>query len=87
MNLKPSANPSAKLSVKGQNDISFSTAQYIEVHERTVDVYEGAYEFTPTDEPQTIAIENKRATQNITINPIPSNYGLITWDGATLTVS
>lgn len=87
MNLKPSANPSARLTVKGQSDISFSTVQYIEVHERTVDVYEGTYEFTPTDATQTIAIENKRATQNIIINPIPQNYGLITWDGATLTVS
>lgn len=87
MNLKPSANPSAKLTVKGQNDISFSSTQYIEVYEKSVEVYDGDYEFTPTDEPQTIAIENKRATQNITINPIPSNYGLITWDGATLTVS
>lgn len=52
-----------------------------------VDEYDGSYEFTPTEETQTIEIEDKRATENIIINPIPSNYGLITWDGATLTVS
>lgn len=51
------------------------------------DEYTGSYEFTPTTETQTISIQYKIATQNITINPIPSNYGLITWDGATLTVS
>ena len=52
-----------------------------------VETYEGEYEFTPTQSTQTISIENKMATQDITINPIPSCYGLITWNGATLTVS
>lgn len=49
--------------------------------------FEGEYIYTPTDEVQTIEINGLRATDNITINPVPSNYGLITWDGATLTVS
>lgn len=49
--------------------------------------YEGAYEFTPSDAAQIIPIGGMVATQDITINPIPSNYGLITWNGATLTVS
>ena len=49
--------------------------------------YDGSYEFTPTKETQIVSIANKRAVTDITINPIPSNYGLITWDGATLTVS
>ncbi len=51
------------------------------------DTYTGSYEFTPTNQTQTINIANKTATRNITIDPIPSNYGLITWNGATLTVS
>lgn len=52
-----------------------------------VDEFQGPYSFTPTDEEQTIQIFGKMATQNITINPIPQNYGLVTWDGVTLTVS
>ena len=52
-----------------------------------VDYYEGPYEYTPTQEEQTVTIQGLMATRNITINPIPSNYGLITWNGATLTVS
>lgn len=52
-----------------------------------VDVYDGEYEFTPTEDTQTVSIENKMAVQDITINPIPSNYGLITWNGSTITVS
>lgn len=49
--------------------------------------YSGSYEWTPTDEIQTISIEGKTASADIIINPIPSNYGLITWNGSILTVS
>ena len=49
--------------------------------------YEGPFEFTPTQETQTIPTDHTVLLDNITINPIPSNYGLITWNGATLTVS
>ena len=52
-----------------------------------VEFYDGPYDFTPTQEEQTIQINGKTAVGNITINPIPSNYGLITWDGSVLTVS
>lgn len=49
--------------------------------------YVGPYEFTPTRETQTIEIAGKTAEQNITINPIPQNYGLITQIGNRLMVS
>lgn len=49
--------------------------------------YEGEYEVTPTSETQTLATDSLYMRGNITINPIPSNYGLITWNGSTLTVS
>ena len=35
--------------------------------------YRGDYEFTPSEENQTIEIEGKTANQDIIINPIPSN--------------
>lgn len=50
-------------------------------------LYTGAVEFTPTDEVQTIQIKSRMATENITINPVPSNYGKIEWNGSFLTVS
>ena len=53
----------------------------------TTTVYDGPTEFTPSGSTQTIEIANMKALENITINPIPSNYGLITWDGSTITVS
>lgn len=48
--------------------------------------YDGSYKFTPTQETQTVQIKGLTAKENITINPIPSNYGKITWDGSTLKV-
>ena len=49
--------------------------------------YEGAYTVTPTGSTQTLSTAGMKMTGNVTINPIPSNYGLITWDGTTITVS
>lgn len=49
--------------------------------------YEGPYEFTPSESAQSVEIEGLKATANIVIEPIPSNYGLITWDGSKITVS
>lgn len=49
--------------------------------------YTGPTEVTPTQETQVLYTESKTVLSNIVINPIPSNYGLITWNGSTLTVS
>ena len=50
-------------------------------------VYAGPMEITPTQETQTLATTMKSVIGDIVVNPIPSNYGLITWNGSTLTVS
>ncbi len=49
--------------------------------------FAGPYEYTPTESPQTILINDMRATQDIVVNAIPSNWGRITWNGSVLTVS
>ena len=49
--------------------------------------YDGMTEVTPSSETQILETRNMALYENITINPIPSNYGKITWDGSTLTVS
>ncbi len=50
-------------------------------------VYDGAYEVTPTQSTQTLATSSTVLIRDIVVNPIPSNYGLITYNGAILTVS
>lgn len=49
--------------------------------------YEGEYTVTPTQETQVLQTSQKVLAHNVTINPIPSNYGLITWTGSVLTVT
>ena len=49
--------------------------------------YEGPYEVIPTREPQTLRTKSLMMGQDVTIRPIPSNYGLVTWDGSKITVS
>lgn len=51
------------------------------------DAYPGPYEITPSSEAQVLQTAHRTMTGDLTIEPIPSNYGLITWDGAVLTVS
>lgn len=50
------------------------------------DAYTGSYEITPTDETQTIPTANLLAAQDFVINPIPSDYGHISWNGSVITV-
>ena len=49
--------------------------------------YAGAYEFVPGNTAQIISVKDKMADADIIIDPIPSNYGKITWNGSILTVS
>lgn len=49
--------------------------------------YEGEYIITPSAETITLPTEQRFLLNDIVVNPIPSNYGLITWNGSYLTVS
>lgn len=49
--------------------------------------YEGEYTFTPSEETQVAPTGAHWLAEDITIAPIPTNYGLITWDGHKITVS
>lgn len=76
-----------KLKVGNVESVHFTENQYIKVRYSDLPIYEGSQEITPTAEAQILETDSFRMVGNITINPIPNNYGLITWDGATLTVS
>lgn len=53
----------------------------------TAEPYEGIYTITPSRQAQVLDIKDKKATDNIVIEAIPSNYGLITKQGNIITVS
>lgn len=69
------------------DSVEAETDGSIVINKIVADEFEGAYEYTPSNETQTIPIAQKKAVRNITINPIPQNYGLITWNGAFLHIS
>lgn len=50
-------------------------------------LYEGPYEVTPTRETQTLLTADKQCFTNIVVNPIPPEYGLVTYDGSVMTIS
>lgn len=83
VNVKP-ANISVEI---GSAKVTASTGMPIIKEYVECPTYDGTYEVTPSSEVQTMEVKDKRMTDNIIINPIPQNYGLITWNGSFLTVS
>lgn len=49
--------------------------------------YTGDYEVTPSTEAQTLSTNQLFMDGDVIINPIPNNYGLITYNGVSITVS
>ena len=49
--------------------------------------YEGATEVIPSAEEQALLTGGLYVADHIKVKPIPSNYGLITYNGSTITVS
>lgn len=59
----------------------------IKVAEYDLPVYDGVAEITPSQDTQILQTSNKALTRNIVVNPIPSNYGLIAWNGLGIRIS
>lgn len=70
-----------------ENNIPVSITVITPIVASVVPEYDGSYEFTPSADGQIVPTSGKRLAQDITINPIPNNYGLITWNGSIITVS
>ena len=49
--------------------------------------YEGSYTIIPTTQSQILSTTNLWMKQDLTIAPIPKNYGLISWNGSVLTIT
>ena len=54
---------------------------------KSIEIYDGSYDITPSSERQVLPMTLKEAIQDLIIEPIPNNYGLITYDGSIITVS
>lgn len=51
------------------------------------EAYTGSYEATPSLEEQVFSTGGKILAHNFVVNPIPSNYGLVTYSGSIITIS
>ena len=49
--------------------------------------YPGPYVVTPNTNTQILYTKDRNMESNVTVNPIPPEYGLITWNGSFLKVS
>lgn len=87
MRLKASFTPQTLTVSFNNTQANISTSSQITRDFVDRDPYTGEYNITPSANTQTLETKNLRMTDNVTINPIPSNYGLITWNGAFITVS
>ena len=52
-----------------------------------IDPYTGEYTVVPSQETQVLHTNGLRMLNDVTIAPIPSNYGLVTWNGYSLRIS
>lgn len=82
MTISPGAQVTAGVTAGAQVGVDIGTQVY-----RGQPIYTGAYEATPTQETQTFSVAGHAMSADFIVNPIPSNYGLITWNGSYLTVS
>lgn len=81
------SSPNCELAVTTDTAVDLGISTAIEVLETPVPVWDGSTEFTATDRTQVIPVNGYRFTEDITIDPIPHNYGKITWNGSVITVS
>lgn len=51
------------------------------------DTYDGEYNVIPNMTTQVLETAGKLLIRDVTVQPIPSNYGLIEWNGSYLKVS
>ena len=78
---------SVVLTVTEPDEVTFGAAEYIPVRVSDAPAYDGPYEVSAARWAQVLPTAGHVMTADLTVRPIPSNYGLISWDGSTLTVS
>lgn len=76
----------ARVRVDDPPAVTFTTGEYVP-YVPALEEWPGPYEVTPGAGAQTLATAGKLMTGDLTVGAIPSNYGLVTWDGSVLTVS
>lgn len=56
------------------------------IREVPAEYYDGPTEVTPSEDTQVLLTDELMMADNVTVNPIPQNYGRLLWNGSILTV-
>lgn len=67
--------------------VEWSTSEYVPMHSTDLPDYGGPTDIIPTGSAQVLATAGTAVATDIIVEPIPQNYGLITWDGHAILVS
>lgn len=76
-----------RLRVVEDPPVVWGATEYVPVVPIPLPEYEGAYTVTPSASAQVLQTAGLAMTADVTVEPIPSNYGLITVSGHVITVS
>lgn len=85
--LDVSENAPVELSLADASGAEWGADEYVKVRYSELPDYAGPTEWTPAPYAQIIPTDGCALRSDIIVNPIPSNYGLVTWNGSVLTVS
>ena len=66
---------------------SFNSSGFKAHIETPFTFYDGSAEVTPSNEMIVLNTHGKILMRNIIVNPIPNNYGLVSWNGSFLRIS
>ena len=85
--LEVDAGAATDLEVTDGAGVEFGTDEHLRVAYTELPDYDGPYEVVPASDAITLPTSARALWRDVTIAPIPSNYGLITYSGGVLTVS
>lgn len=79
--------PGVKVSILSNKHNRVGIPPVVYVESNAYEKYTGRYLVTPTAEEQILETTDRVLLENVRIAPIPSNYGLITYNGSELTIT
>lgn len=75
-------------SIKGSlTDGGFLSGNVQVAQTEKADAYMGPYTVTPSQDTQIVHVKDLKMVQNITVEPIPSYYGRVSYNGSVITIT
>lgn len=74
------------LEIELEEPIDLELETNIIIRGGSAEYYDGPTEVTPSEDTQVLLTDELMMADNVTVNPIPQNYGRLLWNGSILTV-